>query len=45
MGWTIRYKKQLHKKTGENGSAWYVPGYGDGAESLISATFQILAEF
>lgn len=45
MGWTIRYKKQLHKKTGENGSAWYVPGYGEGAESLISATFQILAEF
>lgn len=45
MGWSVRYKMRLHQKQGENGEAWYVPGYGRGGTSNIGATFQVMVEF
>ncbi|MCR5077362.1 MAG: DUF6048 family protein [Prevotella sp.] len=45
LGWSVRYKARLHQKAGRNGEAWYVPGYGRGGSSRLSATFNLLLEF
>lgn len=45
LGWTARYKRRLHHKTGEHGSAWYVPGYGENNSHTMTGTFNVVYQF
>ncbi len=45
MGWSVRYHARVHKKYGDMGKPWYVPGYGRVDSSPVTATFNIGFEF
>lgn len=45
LGWTVRYKANIHKKHGEIGEPWYIPGYGRSGSSRLDATFNVMLEF
>lgn len=42
LGWTFRYKFEVHKKTPAIGNAWYVPGYGKSGSTALGGTFNIV---
>lgn len=44
MGWTVRYKARFAQGSGEEGEAWYVPGYGKGGSTRLGATFNVMFE-
>ena len=41
LGWSVRYRSRLAKKSGEIGDPWYVPGFGKQGGSVLGATFNI----
>ena len=44
LGWSVRYRSRLAKKSGEIGDPWYVPGFGKQGGSVLGATFNITFE-
>lgn len=44
LGWTVRYRRRLVHSDGDNGTPWYVPGYGRSGNSRLGGTFNITFE-
>ena len=44
LGWSVRYRSRLAKKSGDIGDPWYVPGFGKQGGSVLGATFNITFE-
>lgn len=42
LGWTFRYKIQMHVKNTEVGNVWYIPGYGKSDGSALGGTFNLI---
>lgn len=42
LGWTFRYKFEVHKKNPSLGNAWYVPGYGKSGGTALGGTFNVV---
>lgn len=45
LGWDVRYRRRLAKKYDTNKDPWYVPGYGNGKPTVITANFNITLAF
>ena len=44
LGWSVRYRRRLHKSIGEMDNCWYVPGYGREDRSNLGGTFNVIIE-
>ena len=42
LGWSFRYKFEVHKKTPSLGNVWYIPGYGKSGGSALGGTFNVI---
>ena len=44
LGWSVRYKKRLAYNVGDNGNAWYVPGFGLSGSTRLGGTFNVIID-
>lgn len=45
LGWSVRYKRRLTQKIGEEiGTTWYVPGFGINDSNNLDANFNIIID-
>ena len=42
LGWSFRYKFQLHEKETSLGRTWYIPGYGKSGSTCLGGTFNLV---
>lgn len=41
LGWSVRYRRRVFFDSGDYGSVWYVPGYGESGRTRIGGTFNL----
>lgn len=41
LGWSVRYRRRLHRNEGVTENAWYVPGYGTSGSSKLGVSFNV----
>ncbi len=42
MGWSIRYKRRMSIRNGENSRPWYVPGFGENSSTCFKMTYNLI---